>query len=196
VNSSFHRAHRSSTWARWASLVGPSFRFSVKLPREITHELRLRDVGPAVRKFLGEAETLGAKLGPILVQTPPSLAFVRADAEGLLAALGSHRVAWEPRHASWFEPDADAFLAEHRVARVAADPSPAPAAADPGGWGGLRYYRLHGSPRTYHSSYPPQFIAGLAERLRAETAETWCIFDNTASGEALGNALDLRELLS
>jgi uncharacterized protein YecE (DUF72 family) len=196
VNSSFHRAHRVSTWARWASVVGPSFRFSVKLPREITHELRLRDAGPAVRKFLAEAATLGPKLGPLLVQTPPSLEFDPGAVEELLAELAAHRVAWEPRHASWFEPEVDAFLAERGVARVAADPAPVPAAAEPGGWAGLRYHRLHGSPRTYHSPYPREYLETVADRLRAEPVETWCIFDNTASGAALGNALEVRDLLT
>ena len=196
MNSSFHRAHRRSTWARWASVVGPSFRFSVKLPREVTHELRLRDAAPAVRKFLAEAATLGPKLGPLLVQTPPTLEFDAAAVEALVPELAAHRVAWEPRHPSWFEPEAGALLADLKIARVAADPAPVPAAAEPGGWPGLRYHRLHGAPRTYHSSYPPHYLEALAERLRGEAVETWCIFDNTASGAALGNALHLRELLT
>ena len=99
-------------------------------------------------------------------------------------------------HESWFADDVDAFLAEREVARVAADPAKVPRAADPGGWKGLRYHRLHGSPRTYYSSYSREYLEALAARLRAETVETWCIFDNTASGAALGNALDLRDLLA
>jgi uncharacterized protein YecE (DUF72 family) len=94
----------------------------------------------------------------------------------------------EPRHPSWFEDDVDAFLAERRIARVAADPAVVPRAAEPGGWPELRYFRLHGSPVTYRSPYPPEVLDAVAARLRPGD---WCVFDNTASGEALGNALDL-----
>ena len=196
VNSTFHRAHRLSTWQRWAELTGPSFRFSVKVPREVTHELRLRDAGAALRKFLAEITTLGPKLGPLLVQTPPSLEFDADAVDAVLAELRGHRVAWEPRHETWFTDEVDAFLAAREVARVAADPAKVARAAEPGGWDGLRYHRLHGSPRTYHSSYPREYLEQVAARLRAERVETWCIFDNTASGAALANALDLRDLVS
>jgi uncharacterized protein YecE (DUF72 family) len=105
-------------------------------------------------------------------------------------------VVCEPRHPSWFEGDADRLLQDYRVARAAADPSRAPQAAVPGGWQGLAYYRLHGSPRMYYSDYGSPFIAELVGQLRSGTAsETWCVFDNTASGAAMGNALDLAEQL-
>ena len=86
----------------------------------------------------------------------------------------------------------EAFLAERRVARVAADPAVVPRAADPGGWGGLRYFRLHGSPVTYRSPYSDDYLDALTARLRAGD---WCIFDNTASGAALGNAVGVLERL-
>jgi uncharacterized protein YecE (DUF72 family) len=120
---------------------------------------------------------------------------VRAFLEVLRARTAGALVC-EPRHASWFEPDADAVLAEHRVARVAADPARVPDAALPGGWTGLRYYRLHGSPRMYYSEYDPDVLADLARKLMAEGAvETWCIFDNTTSGAATGNALAMKGLI-
>jgi uncharacterized protein YecE (DUF72 family) len=184
VNSSFHRSHRDATWGRWARSVGPSFRFAVKAPKTVTHERRLDALAP----FLDEIAMLGGKLGPVLLQFPPSRAF---DADELLAhldLLAGHRVVVEPRHASWFTDEVDALLASHEVARVAADPAVVPRAAEPGGWPELRYFRLHGSPVTYRSSYEEAFLRGVAAELRPGD---WCIFDNTASGEALGNALTL-----
>jgi uncharacterized protein YecE (DUF72 family) len=68
----------------------------------------------------------------------------------------------------------------------------------PGGWPRHLYLRLHGSPRVYYSAYATPLLQALAERLRqaeAEGAEAWCIFDNTASGAAAGNALELQGLL-
>ncbi|HZF67489.1 MAG TPA: DUF72 domain-containing protein [Gemmatirosa sp.] len=199
INSSFYRPHRPSTYARWAATVPPGFRFSVKVPRAITHERRLRDAEPLLDAFLAEATALGAALGCLLVQLPPSLAFAAADAERFLAALRERHegaTVIEPRHATWFTPVAERLLVELRVGRVAADPSRVPAAAEPGGWPGTVYYRLHGSPRTYYSAYAPEYLDALAERLRASSgAPAWCIFDNTALGAATENALALLQRL-
>ena len=199
INSSFYRPHRPATYARWAASVPPGFRFSVKLPRAITHERRLVDAGPLLDAFLAGATALGPALGCLLVQLPPSLAFDVATADAFLAALRERHagpVAAEPRHASWFDAAADRLLADWRVARVAADPARVPAAAEPGGWPGTVYYRLHGSPRTYYSAYDASVLHALAPRLLAATPGAWCIFDNTALGAATVNALELLERLA
>ena len=84
-------------------------------------------------------------------------------------------------------------MTKHRVARIAADPAVVPEAAGPGGWDGLIYYRLHGSPKVYFSAYPDEYLEALARSLAqaAKSAEVWCIFDNTAAFAATANALDL-----
>ncbi|WP_174273717.1 DUF72 domain-containing protein, partial [Sphingomonas bacterium] len=154
INSSFYRPHRRATYARWAASVPPGFRFAVKLPKAISHERRLEDCAELLARFAEEVDGLGEKRGPLLLQLPPSFAFAPITAERffVLAAgcLGGAMVC-EPRHPSWFTAEADALLAGHRIARVAADPALVPAAADPGGWRGLTYRRLHGSPRIYWS---------------------------------------------
>ena len=193
INSSFHRPHRDTTYAKWAASTPPGFLFSVKVPREITHNLKLRRARRPLEQFLAESSGLGDRRGPLLVQLPPSFAFeprVIARFLDLLRARYDGDVVWEPRHATWFTGAADTLLARHKVARVAADPASAHGAGDPGGWDGVTYYRLHGSPRTYWSSYTPAFIDALAKKL---PRGAWCIFDNTASGAALENALALRE---
>lgn len=200
INSSFYRPHRPSTYAKWAAAVGEGFRFAVKVPREITHVRRLGAVGAveaALDGFLAEAGALGEKLGPLLVQLPPSLEFAPAVAGRFFAALRERtagEVVCEPRHASWWTDPAQALLAGCRVAQVAADPALSPAAARPGGWDGLVYYRLHGSPTIYRSAYPPGYLDSLARTLtrHAEVGtRVWCIFDNTAEGAAAANALEL-----
>lgn len=202
INTTFYRPHRPSTYARWRESVPPSFRFSVKMPKAITHGLRLRDAGEALDAFLAEAGGLGDRLGSLLVQLPPSLELDRAVAADFFAALRARTsvpAACEPRHPSWFEGEADALLAEHRVARVAADPAKAPGAERPGGAPELVYYRLHGSPRVYYSSYPDDYLRALAGEIRGHVAagrRVWCIFDNTASGAAAANALDLLDRLA
>jgi uncharacterized protein YecE (DUF72 family) len=105
----------------------------------------------------------------------------------------------EPRHATWFTQEAHTLLRDLRVARVLADPVRHEPGRAPGGWPGLVYLRLHGSPRVYYSSYERAVLEALALRMRAaldEAEEAWCIFDNTASGAATGNALDLVKHLS
>ncbi len=144
---------------------------------------------------------LGPKLGPLLVQLPPSLAFQDGVADRFLADLRSRiggSIVCEPRHASWFTPDVDGLFGELGVARVAADSAPVVGAGEPGGWRGLSYYRLHGSPRIYYSAYGPESLSEIAERLASDAAtgiETWCIFDNTAAFAAAGDALTTKSLV-
>lgn len=200
INSSFYRPHRPATYARWAASVPDDFRFAVKVPKEITHVRRLVDSEPVLDRFLAEAVCLGDKLGPMLVHLPPSLDFEACAAEAFFTALRRRftgAVVCEPRHATWFELDATEHLTRHRVARVAADPAVVPAASEPGGWTELAYYRLHGSPDVYYSSYSDGYLAKLASMiLRASaTATVWCIFDNTARGAATLNAFDLMKRL-
>ena len=199
INSSFHRSHRPDTWRRWGSAVPEGFAFAAKLSKEITHKKRLTDCEDLLAAALAEMEELGDGLEVLLVQLPPSLGFDRAAADPFFSGLRgrwARHVACEPRHPSWFEADADKLLADLGVARVAADPATAPAAAEPGGWPGLAYYRLHGSPAMYRSSYDDGRLEAYAQRLAAATVPAWCIFDNTASSAATGDALKLQRLLA
>ena len=202
INSSFYRQHRRAVYERWAAAVPPDFRFAVKLPRAITHDQALVASEVLLEVFLDEVAGLGARLGPLLVQIPPSLVLDVDHAEEFfttLRRLYAGPVACEPRHESWFGPNAEQLLRRHRIARVAADPARVPAAAEPGGDPGLVYYRLHGSPIMYRSDYDPPRIAALAEELRQAAGpgvERWCIFDNTTLGAATGNALSVSSLLA
>lgn len=202
INSSFYRPHQRKTYARWAATVPAGFRFSVKMPRTISHEQRLHGAGAALDRFLDETAALGEKLGGFLLQLPPSLAL---DPRTAVAFFGMFRrrsdalLACEPRHPSWFSPQASALLARYRVARVRADPSPVDdAAADaPDAAAGWSYWRWHGSPRIYHSDYSDDRLKALAQAAQSAAADrhAWAIFDNTASGYATANAARLLELL-
>jgi uncharacterized protein YecE (DUF72 family) len=197
INSTFYRSHRPGTLAKWAASTPDRFRFAVKAPKAVTHEARLEGCGDLLVRFFGEIAELGPKLGPVLVQLPPKLAFDSAVAATFfddLRARFSGAVAVEPRHPTWFEAEPAALLQALEVARVAADPARAPGAEEPGGWSGLKYWRLHGSPRVYYDSYGPEVLARLAEDLRASPVKAWCVFDNTVSGAAAVNALELQAL--
>jgi uncharacterized protein YecE (DUF72 family) len=201
INTSFYRPHRTATYERWAASVPEDFRFAVKIPKSITHERRFKDVGDVLDRFLSEVSGLRPKLGPLLVQLPPSLAFQPGVADSFLRELRARvqgNIVCEPRHTSWFTPEVETLLAELRIARVAAAPAPVPGADEPGGWRGLSYYRLHGSPRIYYSAYSAEYLTAIAEVLARDAAagvDTWCIFDNTAAFAATGDALTTRSLV-
>jgi uncharacterized protein YecE (DUF72 family) len=201
INSSFHRPHGVTTYGKWAGSTPPDFRFAVKVPRTITHDQQLRRARLPLERFLTETAGLGHKRGPLLVQLPPSLRFdarvagrffelLRGYYEGLLVC--------EPRHHTWFSVRAEALLVGFNVGRVAADPPPTTGADAPGGWQGIVYYRLHGTPRKYWSRYQSDSIGALAQAMRAvsPSVDAWCVFDNTASGAALENAYDLKKILA
>ena len=200
INSSFYRPHRPATYARWRESVPEDFRFSAKLPRSITHEQGLKDVDALLAAFLAEVGELGKKLGCLLVQLPPSLAFDALAAQAFFALLRSgtrSALACEARHASWFSDAAAALLSEHGVASVQADPRPV-SQARPQGDADLAYLRLHGSPKVYYSAYEDENLAEIASTIacRRQARKTvWCIFDNTAQGHAVPNALRLMQML-
>ena len=205
INSSFHRPHLRRIWEGWAASTPDDFRFSVKLPKAITHNAKLANAGALLQGFLDQAGGLGEKLGPLLIQLPPSLAFDPAVAHEFFTTLRELHTAsavLEPRNESWFTPAADRLLRDFQITRVAADPAKAsPLAAHPGGWAGLHYFRLHGSPRTYYSDYSEAALATIAQSVRNRsqanaTIETWVIFDNTALGHATTNAVTLARELS
>jgi len=201
INSCFYRPHRVATYERWAASVPESFRFSVKLPKVITHEARLVGPRPALERFMSETSGLGMKRGPVLVQLPPSFAFDPHVAASFFAQFRDRfegDVVLEPRHETWFTNEVESMLCEHRIARVAADPARIPRAAMPGGYDRLVYLRLHGSPHIYYSSYSSEAlenVARLMDERMLQGVATWCIFDNTASGSAVQNAFELTEKL-
>jgi uncharacterized protein YecE (DUF72 family) len=202
INSCFYRSHQRKTYQRWADAVPAGFRFSVKLPKLITHEQRLQRCGAALDRFVDEVGGLGAKLGGALVQLPPSLEFDARVADTFFAMLRRRfpwPVACEARHSTWFTVAAEAMLIRHQIARVVADPvlhRTAGAARSDGDW---RYWRWHGSPRVYYSDYSERALAALAVDVHAAAAvgsTPWIIFDNTAHGHATANAARLQSLLA
>ncbi len=201
INSSFYRPHRPTTYAKWAASVPEDFRFSVKLPRTITHAAVLFSAPALLREFLTQVGGLGSRLGSLLIQLPPRRAFAAVEAAEFLTTLRTLHptgtIVLEPRHATWFSDEADALLLSLHIGRVAADPALLPAAARPGGDPFTHYFRLHGSPHTYYSAYSRQYLQTLARALQHESpaAQAFVVFDNTAAGAALRNALQLQELL-
>jgi uncharacterized protein YecE (DUF72 family) len=199
INSSFYRPHQTQTYARWAASVPDAFRFSVKAPRTMTHVHHLQDGEAPMARFAAEVAGLGHKLGCILLQFPPSLMFDAVAAGSFFALARRHfsatMVACEGRHPTWFSDTATGVLREHGITRVIADP---PAGQPDAHVATTKstYLRLHGTPRVYYSPYGPEDIDWaariIAGRLKAGH-DAWCIFDNTAEGHAMPNAIALMQ---
>lgn len=196
INASFYRQFRPATYAKWAGDVPDNFRFAVKMHRLITHYTRLRNTA-LLEPFFESAAGLGDKLAVILVQLPPALSFDSSLAAAFFHALRarySGSVVCEPRHDSWSGPDALTLLADHRVGLVRVEiPEPE---SEQGPDDVPVYVRLHGSPRRYYSSYSDPQLDQLAGFLRLNMKrQCFVVFDNTASGAGVRNALHLRRIL-
>jgi len=192
INSTFYRRHKISTFARWADSIPDGFRFSVKLPKEITHTRAMKDIAKPFDTFLEDIAPLGEKRGPLLCQLPPSLTF-NADtfktAFKTIRDAGDGPVVIEVRHKSWASAEALDLLKSYAIDRVLADPAPVWPPEDfdhpP------KYVRLHGKPKIYYSSYTNVEIRSFSDLL---ASDSWCVFDNTASGAAIENALTMLEM--
>lgn len=201
INSTFYRLPRRSTIERWRNASPDDFRFAIKLPRSITHEARLVDVNDGVSAFCELCAGFESKLGPILVQLPPSFAFDMSVVAPFLqhfARVTRAQLVIEPRHPTWFVPAVDRLLTEYGVGRVAADPACCAAAALPLAGRRTAYFRWHGSPRKYFSAYLPEAVTALAaslvdvRRTGGSRGEAYCFFDNTGLGAAAVNAISLK----
>jgi uncharacterized protein YecE (DUF72 family) len=200
INSSFYKSHKRETYEKWAASVPARFRFAVKAPKTLTHEAGLEETGEPLKQFVHEISGLGRKLGCVLVQLPPGLAYDPRVVETFFTAMRARYrgpLVCEPRHPTWFTGAADRRLEAHGVGRVGADPPCAEEGGEPAASPKVVYYRLHGSPDVYYSSYDAGYLDRLADRIsHARRVPVWCIFDNTARGAATLNAIDLIARLS
>ena len=160
INYTFYRMPTERLLAGWSDQTPDHFRFTLKAPRRITHEARLRGCGDAAGAFCGAAQALGPKLGVLLFQLPPSFRKDLAVFDDFLAVLPPGvRAAFEFRHASWHDPAVFERLRERRLALCVADSprmtTPMETTADYG------YFRLR------DEGYRPEDIARWAQAVAA-----------------------------
>ncbi|MBI1735570.1 MAG: DUF72 domain-containing protein [Candidatus Rokubacteria bacterium] len=122
INATFYRMPTEKVVAGWADATPGDFVFTLKAPQRITHFRRLVDVDEPLRRFVDVAETLGAKLGPLFFQLPPSFKKETGRLADLLVRLPlGRRAAFEFRHASWFADDVYEVLGSRDAALCIAD---------------------------------------------------------------------------
>lgn len=196
VNNTFYRLPEGLTFRRWAQRTPDDFVVAVKMSRYLTHVKRLEDpVEPAAR-FLERASGLGAKLGPVLIQLPPSLpANPEALRQTLSQLCGSVRVAVEFRHDSWINDEIHQVLADHGAAWCLADSqnrqSPFRRTCD---W---TYVRFHDGAAWPDPCYDEGHLAWWAARLAAEwgsAAHIYAYFNNDGRGCAPRDAVTFARL--
>ncbi len=190
LNNAFYRLPEASTFAGWASAVPDGFVVAVKASRYLTHVRRLHDAAGPVGLLVERASHLGDKLGPILLQLPPTL---RVDAAGLdrtLAAFpASVRVAVEPRHDSWFVDDTRAVLESRGAALCLADGGPSrPPLWRTASWGYVRFHRGRGRPESCYGRAALATWAGRLAGLWPASADVFAYFNNDAHGCAVRDA--------
>lgn len=194
INSTFYNFHRLETFEKWYALTPHDFQFCLKLHREFSHQ-RFVYNDQSLARFFDEARGLKDKFKVLLIQFPPKQEFNLDACQKLIDNIRLHYsgfIVVEPRHSSWTHKEAKTFFKANQLSKVVADPERCSLPSAYENAGGITYYRLHGSPVIYRSSYDPQVLEILSEILKDND---WCIFDNTASGHGTANALDLNSML-
>ncbi len=202
LNASFYRLPKPAMVEGWVKKTPDTFHFAAKLSRLITHQKRLVDCREALQAYFEVMGRLKPRLGPILIQLPPSLRFqadvVRPFLEELKESFGEYAYALEARNESWFVPEAQQLLQEFGIAWVIADsggrfPKLENVTAD------FVYLRFHGPGRLYASDYPDEQLADYAAKAARWIREgkfVWAFFNNDVGGYAVKNAQTLREMIS
>lgn len=197
INNSFYRLPSVETLLVWKAVTPEDFLFAVKGSRFMTHMKKLSDPGPSSEKFFDRMGALGRKLGPVLWQLPPRWKSSPERLDAFLKALPKgRRYAFELRDPTWFNPDVEAVLRQHKAAFCIYDfdyrQSPHTLTA---GW---VYVRLHGPDGRYAGSYPDAALDKWAAAFRAwadEGRDVYCYFDNDQAGYAVKDALRLKARL-
>jgi uncharacterized protein YecE (DUF72 family) len=169
INYTFYRAPNEKTLAGWSRETPDPFKFTLKAPKRITHEARLRDCADQVRYFLTTAATLGPKLGALLFQLPPYLKMDLAVLDAFLDTFPPHVcAAFEFRHISWLNDAVYARLKAKNLALCVADSeklsTPVEVTANYG------YFRLR------DEGYTPDGISRWAQTIRDKTSTCGDVF--------------------
>jgi uncharacterized protein YecE (DUF72 family) len=201
-NGTFYRLAAPKTFADWKSRTPDGFVMAIKASRYLTHIRRLRDPAEPVRRLLAAAAGLGDRLGPVLLQLPPTmqadqaaldecLAQFAAEAPDSLNPAGARlRVCVEFRHESWWTPQTRKLLQHHNAALCWADRRGRPdgplwRTAD---WGYLRFHEGAAQP---WPRYGRQSLHSWLDRISAEfadTADVFAYFNNDQHGAAVRDA--------
>jgi uncharacterized protein YecE (DUF72 family) len=192
INYTFYRLPNAATVSNWAAATPDGFRFTLKAPRRITHDRRLRECGSLIQAFYTAAATLESKLGVLLFQLGPSFKCDLGVFDAFLAELPhAAKAAFEFRHASWLTDEVYDRLRARNLALCIADSeertTPVIPTADYG------YFRLR------DEGYTADALAGWANVIREHQpywADTYVYFKHEEAGKGPRFAEQLRLALT
>jgi uncharacterized protein YecE (DUF72 family) len=166
INNTFYRMPSEDVLRQWADEVAEGFTFALKTPQTITHRKRLKDAAEPVSSFFRAAETLGGRLGPVLVQLPPNM---KKDVDRLTSFLPlvptGARVAFEFRHPSWFDEEVfDTLRARGAALCIAHGEQVATPVVATAAWGYLRLRQV-----TYEDAEIDEWVGAVQAQPWSET---------------------------
>jgi uncharacterized protein YecE (DUF72 family) len=198
VNNTFYNLPERSVFEQWSERTPRDFIFTLKMSRYLTHVKRLSDPAEPVARFVDRALGLGSKLGPILIQLPPSLSIDTGLLDAALAAIGpAARTAVEFRHESWFTAETRSVLERRRAALCLADSprrrQPRWRTAD---WGIVRFHEGQGSQAPGYETAALGRWARQIAGMWGPRDEVFVYFNNDTGGYALRDAVTFAQLAS
>jgi uncharacterized protein YecE (DUF72 family) len=197
LNVTFYRMPAASAFRGWRDAVPDGFTFAVKASRYLTHIKRLEDAQASVDYLMERASILGDRLGPILLQLPPSLELDLERLDRTLEAFGDRtRVAVEPRHKSWFVPALCEVLKAHDAAFVVADlRGPITPLWAVGAWFYLRMHQGSATPRPCYGDRALQSWVDRLASLPGDPRDGYVYFNNDHRACAVANARTFEQML-
>lgn len=197
INSTFYRKPRQQTLEKWRSAVHDDFRYFIKIPKTITHILKLENTMQEVSAFCDYiSEGLGKKLAGFLFQLPPSYHYSEENLQKVLSTVNSNYLnVIEFRHSSWWREDIFEILKQNNL--IFSGVSYPKGISDEfiTNHQKTAYYRLHGVPVMFKSEYTDAELQNLAEKIKESDRDVYVFFNNTWGTAALKNAQHLQELL-
>jgi uncharacterized protein YecE (DUF72 family) len=201
LNVTFYRLPTPKAFETWHEQSPAAYRFAVKAPRQVTHYKKFNaEAQPILADFYGTIrEGLREKLGPVLFQLPPKAEYTDELAQRLVESLDpAFTNVVEFRHPSWWEAEPQRLLTRHGITFVGQSyPPPLELPDDVIATTSVLYYRFHGVPDLYKSSYSPAFLARIAAEVKAmpHVRQVYLYFNNGIGGVGVHNAQQMQALL-
>ena len=197
LNVTFYRFPQLKTLENWYAKSPETFKFSIKVPRLITHYKQLHETEQLLADFYAVVKAgLKEKLGPVIFQFPPKFIFTEERLNTIIKSLDpSYLNVVEFRDKSWWQKDIIDELSKHHITFCGSSFPNLPDDAiinTP-----IVYYRFHGVPKLYFSAYETAFLQQIANTISTnkQVKETFIYFNNTATMAAIENAKELGNLL-
>ncbi|NCD70079.1 DUF72 domain-containing protein [Mucilaginibacter agri] len=197
LNVTFYRFPQLKTLQNWYNTSPADFRFSVKAPRTITHYKLFTDTTELITEFYDVIDKgLKEKLGPVLFQLPPRFAYSEEHLERITSNLNpSFKNVVELRNPSWWRDDVYETFAKYNITFVGQSHPKLPddlIQNTP-----MVYYRFHGVPELYKSSYSTKFLKTIVDGIKQNnhTKEAWLYFNNDIDMAAIENVREVQELI-